>query len=144
MTHFSFVFSLFSTKHPQIFNLFLHREYLNSCKKWYCETQIRIFCRTKKVQLYHKKYYYTIWWLNLLSVFIVTRGVLSRKQWCFDLKTKKLVLCVTKRLLCTEKLRFMRANSQNFFGCFAPWNPTRVLPWTHWGANSAPPGPPAD
>ena len=75
---------------------------------------------------------------KLLSVFIVTRSVLSRKQWSFDLKTKKLVLCVTKRLLCTEKLRFMRANSQNFLGGFATWNPTRALPWTHWRANSTP------
>ena len=78
---------------------------------------------------------------KLLSVFIVTRSVLSRKQWSFDLKTKKLVLCVTKRLLCTEKLRFMRANSQKFFGGFAPWNPIRALSWTHWGANSAHPPP---
>ena len=79
--------------------------------------------------------------LKLLSVFIVTRSVLSQKQWSFDLKTKKLVLCVTKGLLCMEKLRFMRATSQNFFGGFAPWTPTRPLPWTHWGANSTPPSP---
>ena len=76
---------------------------------------------------------------KMLSVFTVTRSVLSRKQWSFNLKTKKLVLCVMKRLLCTEKLRFMRGNSQNFFGGFVPWNPTRALPWTDWGANSAPP-----
>ena len=80
---------------------------------------------------------------KLLSVFIVTRSDLSPKQWSFDLKTKKLVLCVMKRLLCMEKLRFMRANSQNFWGGFAPWNPTRALPWTHWGANSTPPQTPS-
>ena len=63
---------------------------------------------------------------KLLSVFIVTRSVLPRKQWSFDLKTKKLVLCVTKRLVCTEKLRFMRANSKNLFGGLA-LDPTRGL-----------------
>ena len=63
---------------------------------------------------------------KLLSVFIVTSNVLSRKQWSFDLKTKKLVLCVTKRLVCTKKLRFMRANSKNLFGGLA-LDPTRGL-----------------
>ena len=36
---------------------------------------------------------------KLLSVFIVTRSVLLRKQWSFDLKTKKLALCYEKATL---------------------------------------------
>ena len=41
----------------------------------------------------------------------------------------------TKKKLVFRVLK--RQNSRSFRG-FAPWTPTRVLPWTHWGPNKAP------
>ena len=103
-----------------------------------------------------KQFSFTLKFLNHCSIFVYFSDVFTFFLCLFIFSIREYSCNVSQTYLRVQKkkncciifyciftlgidvfLRFSQKNSK-ILGGFAPWTPTRALPWTHWGAHSTP------